>query len=55
MDIDYLRRRHALSLALAATAPSREARYAHRSLARAYASRLEMFGRSLGAPIARLT
>ncbi|WP_313540386.1 hypothetical protein [Sphingomonas sp.] len=47
MDFDYIRRRHALSLTLATTAMSREARYAHRSLARAYADRIETMGRSL--------
>lgn len=46
MDIDYIRRRHALSLTLATNAASREARYAHRSLARAYADRIETMGRS---------
>jgi hypothetical protein len=50
MDIDYIRRRHALSLTLATTAASREARYAHRSLARAYADRIERMGRSPALP-----
>ncbi|WP_198161783.1 hypothetical protein [Sphingomonas sp. TDK1] len=53
MDIDYIRRRHAVSLTLATTATSREARYAHRNLARAYADRIETMGRSLALPAAQ--
>jgi hypothetical protein len=50
MNIDYMRRRHALSLMLATTAASREARCAHRSFARAYADRIETMARSLVLP-----
>ena len=40
MDLNYLYKRHQISLALAERATCEEARHAHRELARGYASQI---------------
>ena len=55
MPLNYLLRRHQVSLMMASTATSPEARRAHEGLAAAYADRVEAMVTPLGATTARLT
>lgn len=49
MDLNYILRRHQLSLVACSTAASPEARSAHRAFAREYAQRIRNFQHALGA------
>ena len=48
MEMTYLLKRHPLSLIASETAPSAEARFAHRGLAAGYAIRIASLRRSPG-------
>jgi len=50
MDLNYLLSRHQISLMRADAAASREARAAHRGLARCYADRIRTLRPALGLP-----
>ena len=49
MDLNYLLSRHQISLMRANTAASSEARIAHRNMARAYAERIRVMQKLIGA------
>ena len=49
MDLNYLLRRHQLSVHSAGAAATPEARHAHRGLASGYALRIRAFQRDVGA------
>jgi len=50
MDLNYLLARHQLSIVAGRNAASESARAAHRAFAQAYAQRINVLHRTLGAP-----
>ena len=52
MDLNYLLKRHQISLMQANSTDCREARVAHRGIARGYADRIASLQRELGARVA---